>query len=378
MPEFDEITELKQTLTALQEIILETKRERKEYRIDLFNLEQIINDKIKDLQENNYQSLNSLEAELKETIETVKTNLNQRVDQRIDLIDTVLVEMVEEKADASFWSQDYPEATRLYQQAIKLGSQTASKKLPYANQSQKPIIDLGDGVVIEFIRILGGRFFMGGDQSDGEQPKHWVTVPSFLLGKTQVTQVQWKKVAELPKIEIDLNPDPSKFKGNNRPVEQVSWLDCQEFCARIKRLIGKECRLPSEAEWEYACRSGTSTEYSFGDSASKLGGYAWYSENSNSTTQEVAKKNPNPWGLYDMHGNVWEWCQDDYHSSYQDAPDDGAPWVEIKKESDIPVILRGGAWTYTAGYCRSAYRRYYSRENRSYFYGFCVASVFRE
>jgi len=138
----------------------------------------------------------------------------------------------------------------------------------------------------------------------------------------------------------------------------VSWDDVQEF---IKKLNAKEgtnkYRLPSEAEWEYACRAGTTTRYSFGDSDSMLGEYAWYTDNSGSKTNQVGQKKPNPWGLYDMHGNVWEWVQDAGHSDYNGAPTDGSAW----EESGSYRVFRGCGWGSPAGYCRSAVRCYDAR-----------------
>ena len=144
------------------------------------------------------------------------------------------------------------------------------------------------------------------------------------MGKYQITQAQWKAVASLPKIERDLEPNPFMFKGDDHPLETVSWLDAVEFCQRLSKKTGKEYRLPTEAEWEYAARAGTTTAYYFGnDITDKLANY-----NSNiGQTTAVGKYQPNAFGLYDMHGNVWEWCQDDWHSNYEDAPEDGSAWL---------------------------------------------------
>ncbi len=227
---------------------------------------------------------------------------------------------------------------------------------------------LGNGINLEMIYIPGGSFMMGspkGEGGDREKPQHQVNVPSFWMGKFQVTQAQWKVVAALPKVNPDLKPEPSYFQGNNRPVEQVSWYDAVEFCARLSKFTGKEYRLPSEAEWEYACRAGTTTPFYFGETiTSELANY-----NANYTygtgpkgkyrqeTTPVGQFPPNAFGLYDMHGNLYEWCLDDWHDNYKDAPTDGSPWFNknnnLSKKSVI-AVLRGGSWDEYPKDCRSA------------------------
>lgn len=225
---------------------------------------------------------------------------------------------------------------------------------------------LTNSIGIEFVLIPAGEFDMGSPwneegRSDSEGPVHHVKISNaFYMGKYEVTQKQWRDV---------MGSSPSNFKGDNLPVEQVSWNDVQEF---IKKLNGKEgtnkYRLPSEAEWEYATRSGTTTKYSFGDDES-LGDYAW-SDNSGSKTHDVGQKKPNPWGLYDMHGNVWEWVQDNWHDNYNDAPTDGSSWE--RKNSDR--VNRGGGW-YNAGGCRSASRGFNGQDTRSNALGFRLLRV---
>jgi formylglycine-generating enzyme required for sulfatase activity len=153
-----------------------------------------------------------------------------------------------------------------------------------------------------------------------------------------------------------MGTNPSNFKGSQNPVEKVSWDDAVEFCRNLSAMpaekkAGYIYRLPTEAEWEYACRAGTTTEYSFGDSDSALGDYAWYDENSGRTTHPVGGKKPNPWGLYDMHGNVFEWCQD-WHGDY--------PSGSVTDPTGAAVgsyrVYRGGSWDYYSGVCRSAIR----------------------
>ncbi|MCD4797519.1 MAG: formylglycine-generating enzyme family protein, partial [Methanosarcinales archaeon] len=166
-----------------------------------------------------------------------------------------------------------------------------------------------NSIGMKFKLTHSGEFMMGSEKYSSEKPIHKVTInEQFHLGTYSVTQREWKAV---------MGTNPSHFKGDDLPVENVSWDNVQEF---IKKFNKKEnthkYRLPSEAEWEYAARAGTTTRYSFGDDDSKLGEYAWYSENSGDKTHPVGKKGANPWGLYDVHGNIWEWVQDEWHDTY--------------------------------------------------------------
>ena len=208
--------------------------------------------------------------------------------------------------------------------------------------------DCTNSIGIKFVRIKNGEFMMGSKESEDEQPIRNVTIDRpFYFGIFPVTQREWKVI---------MGDNLSQFKGDDLPVENVSWDDVQEF---IKKLNEKEStnkyRLPTEAEWEYAARAGTTTRYSFGDDDSELGEYAWYVENSDGKTHPVGKKRANPWELYDMHGNVWEWVQDEWHSNYNGAPTDGSAWED---GSGAGRVNRGGSWGNNARRCRSALRDY--------------------
>jgi formylglycine-generating enzyme required for sulfatase activity len=239
-----------------------------------------------------------------------------------------------------------------------------------------------NGIGIEMVAIPGGRFWMGspdGEEGryDDESPQHEVSVPDFFLGKFTVTQAQWRAVAQLPQINQSLNADPSNFKGDNRPVERVSWDEAQEFCARLSQATGKAYRLPSEAQWEYACRAGSTTPFAFGatlntDIANYDGNYTYgngkkgvYREQ----TVDVGSFPPNAWGLYDMHGNVWEWCEDRWHDNYNGAPTDGTAWTDKSTEYKL---LRGGSWNNDPRNCRSAGRVDLARGLRDIDIGFRV------
>ncbi len=232
--------------------------------------------------------------------------------------------------------------------------------------------NLGNDVTLEMVAIPGGTFMMGSPETeaeryDDESPQHEVTVPPFFMGKYPVTQAQWRAVAALEQINRKLNPDPSYFKGDNLPVEQISWYEAVEFCDRLSKYTGKYYRLPSEAEWEYACRAGTTTPFHFGETiTSDLANYnaeETYADSPkgksrNQTTSVGSFKVANAFGLFDMHGNVWEWCVDHWRDSYEEAPQDGSAWIDINNdENDNHArMLRGGSWSNHPRNCRSAYR----------------------
>ena len=210
------------------------------------------------------------------------------------------------------------------------------------------------GVKLEMVYVPGGKFMMGGDKYDSEMPLHGVTVPAFYIGKFQITQAQWKAV-----MGDKIKP---KFNGDDLPMESVSWEDAKEFCQKLTQMTHKAYRLPTEAEWEYACRAGTTGDYA--------GTLDEMSNQSSNKTYPVGQYKPNAFGLYDMHGNVWEWCEDVWHGSYKDAPTDGSAWLSGGDSSRR--VVRGGSWFYNQGNCRSANRNRYGPGSRNVDIGFRV------
>ena len=250
---------------------------------------------------------------------------------------------------------------------------------------------LDNNVTLEMISIPGGIFQMGTTEDEIERlcklynedyfrregEQHGVTVQSFCFGRYPVTQAQWKAVASFPQINRELNPNPSHFQGANRPVECVSWDDAEEFCLRLLHHTKKQYRLPSEAEWEYACRAGTKTAFHFGetlktDLANYNGKYGGEGDYRQETTEVGSMKFANRFGLYDMHGNVWEWCQDHWHDSYEGVPTDGSAWINTSHNTK-GRILRGGSWYTGLANCRSMRRLYANSGQEHNTYGFRVA-----
>ena len=231
-------------------------------------------------------------------------------------------------------------------------------------------------VHLDMVLVPGGDFTMGSPEDeperlDNEGPQRTVKVPAFFMGRYPVTQAQWRFVAQLPPVNQKLARDPAEFKGHNRPVETVSWYDAVEFCQRLAQHTGRPYRLPTEAEWEYACRAGTTTPFYFGETITpeianyngadeKYGAYGRgpKGEYRRETTPVDHFGIANGFGLCDMHGNVWEWCQDHYHASYEGAPTNGSAWEYKEADENESRILRGGAWGTFPRLCRSAYRFY--------------------
>ncbi len=256
------------------------------------------------------------------------------------------------------------------------------------------IKDLGHGIGLELVAIPGGEFVMGAPMTEegwhpSQSPQHLVTIAPFWMGKYPITQAQWQVVAALPKVNHPLPPNPSCFAGANRPVEQVSWQDAIEFCDRLSVSTGDTYRLPSEAEWEYACRAHTSTPFWTGKTiTTELANYSgvdWeyegricskgsYGEgplgsDRRETTDVGSFAIANPFGLYDMHGLVREWCLDLWHDNYEGAPADGTAWIDSHHNQRL---LRGGSWNSGPRACRSASRSKLNPETHLYDVGFRV------
>ena len=263
-------------------------------------------------------------------------------------------------------------------------------------QAQHFIESLGNGVELEMVSIPSGKFAMGTQEelesSKDELPRHLVTVKPFFMGKYPITQAQWRAIASLPKIKHDLDPDPYCFKGDNRPIERVSWYDAEEFCDRLSQKTRRFYRLPSEAEWEYACRAQTITPFHFGATiTTELANYWGQDKNTKGCfykgtyrnepkgiyRQEISEVDifsANTFGLHDMHGNVWEWCADYYHNNYQEAPSDGSIWLINGNEEGR--ILRGGSWNSPPNICRSASRFFGNPSSSNKNIGFRVVCSF--
>ncbi|MEI1376469.1 formylglycine-generating enzyme family protein [Nostoc sp. UHCC 0926] len=244
--------------------------------------------------------------------------------------------------------------------------------------------ELGNGVTLEMVYIPGGEFWMGSPEFEGkrysnERPQHQVTVKPFLISKYPITQAQWREVATLREVRQNLKLRPSRNGGKSHPITQVSWFDAVEFCDRLSEKTRKQYSLPSEAEWEYACRAGTTTPFHFGetitsDLANYDGRYSYGSERKGVsreiTTFVGSLQVANLFGLFDMHGNVWEWCLDDWHENYKNAPNNADGW---RDSSDNQIhVMRGGSWRNDPYLCRSSSRLQKNASEMSNHVGFRI------
>lgn len=270
--------------------------------------------------------------------------------------------------------------------------------------------DLGDGLWLRMMQIPGGRFVMGApagelERQDREGPQHSVSLPAFFLGKYPVTQAQWRQVAQLELVNLRLRPSPSGFQGDNRPVEQVSWFEAVEFCQRLSRQSGRTYRLPTEAEWEYACRAGTSTPFHFGETiTTDLANYNGADAGKGrygpgpggvyrqATTAVGHFEVANAFGLYDMHGNVWEWCQDPWRVSYAEnqvsleagegpssalSAENSSRRMRSEQRQDQSThqVARGGSWYCLPQRCRAASRFHFQPQTAHSDLGFRVVCL---
>lgn len=255
-------------------------------------------------------------------------------------------------------------------QPVDSGSRSGGDSVS-RNAGDTRTVSLGDGVEIEFVWIPAGEFTMGTVSSEGswmhrpeEGPQHNVNIArGFWIGKYEVTQRQYKHI-------MDDNPSYFNKSGLDAPVDKVSWLDAKKFCKVASLKTAEKIRLPSEAEWEYACRAGTKDQFFSSEDQTAFWEYAWYSSNSGKKTHSVGEKKPNAWGIYDLHGNIKEWCEDSWHDDYSNAPADGSPWIDEKDASKR--VLRGGCWVYDARLCHSAYRSWYDSKMGSNSSGFRI------
>ncbi len=236
--------------------------------------------------------------------------------------------------------------------------------------------DLGNGIPLKMVYIPAGTFIMGAapeeeGSTNSEQPQHSVGVPAFQIGKYPVTQAQYWSI---------VGQNPASHLGAQRPIENVSWHDAQRFCQKLSAMTNRRYRLPSEAEWEYACRAGTTTPFSFGDSiiteVANYNGDLHYANSPQGQYREqtsvVGSFPANDFGLFDMHGNVWEWCEDHWQSTYHRAPINGAAAIDLQANANNARVLRGGSWFRNPAVCRSAYRYKYASNFRYKDIGFRV------
>jgi formylglycine-generating enzyme required for sulfatase activity len=219
------------------------------------------------------------------------------------------------------------------------------QRTPASTSSNSLVLDCGNGVKLELVKVAAGSFNMGSNESECQKPIHRVNLREFMIGKYPVTQAQYQAVT---------GKNPSNFKDTQSPVESITWHDALKFCEELSKKTGQKVKLPTEAQWEYACRAGSTSKYCFGDDVNKLGDYAWYSQNSGIKTHPVGEKLANPWGLHDMHGNVWEYCEDVWHENYNGAPTNGSAW--LNGGDQYIRAKRGGSWLNLDFVCRSADR----------------------
>ena len=219
-----------------------------------------------------------------------------------------------------------------------------------------------------FVKLPQGIYLMGSELRENEQPIHEVEIAyDIAMSKYLVTVEEYMLFAQATGVEMP--EEKYVHLGVNVPIRRLTWLSATAYCKWLSEREGKTFRLPTEAEWEYACRAGSYTKYCFGDDVSELGDYAWYKENSLKVTHDVGTKKANAWGLYDMHGNIWEWCSDRYAENYETVPNDGSAHMV---RSEKGMVLRGGAWSAKPDNLRSAVRINLGANSRNYFVGFRV------
>ena len=320
----------------------------------------------------------SIEA-LEKIWSEIPNEVSKQIEREAKTIEVLTNINVEEKFQNQVKSSQESEKGELFNFEVIRVDDSGNIVDRFQKSIRQKIEDLGNGIKFQMVYIPGGTFTMGSPESeegryDDEGPQHDVTVPPFFMGKYPVTQGQWKEIASRTdlKVKLDLKLEPSYFKEPyqdidrwHRPVERVSWYEAVEFCERLSKLTQRNYRLPSEAEWEYACRAGTTTPFYFGNTITPelvnyngryVYGNAQKGEYREETTP-VGQFYPNAFGLYYMHGNVYEWCQDTWHNNYNEAPTDGSAWETGGNSSSR--VLRGGSWYSYPRWCRSADRSSY-------------------
>ncbi|MBL1210808.1 bifunctional serine/threonine-protein kinase/formylglycine-generating enzyme family protein [Geminocystis sp. GBBB08] len=279
------------------------------------------------------------------------------------------------------------ETVTIEQEKKLFGLMSSIKKNLITKTGQFFIEYIGEGVNLDMILIPSGSFMMGSNSNENgrdkdENPQHLVKLNSFYMSKYPITQLQWRTVSSFSKISRPIKNNPSFYKGDNLPVEKVSWLDAQEFCKRLSKYTGRNYRLPTESEWEYACRGNTNTPFFFGETITP--DFANYNNTQNNENKKNASKldkkttpvdnfYPNPFGLYDFHGNVWEWCEDNYATNYIHKPKNGSAFYASALNQHR--VVRGGSWSLSSEYCRSAKRGNYAPDSNYNFIGFRVVCV---
>jgi eukaryotic-like serine/threonine-protein kinase len=322
--------------------------------------------------------------------QTVKTPVNRRVktvlkgiDRRnffkwlgfggVGLVSVLAIGQV----GRNLWS-DPPKLKKIQFTSVKLDNKGEIIDQP-SGSAEIFTESLSNDVNLTMVKIPAGKFLMGSpasekDRDGDESPQHEVKVPEFFIGQTEITQAQW---------QIIMGNNPSNSKDNDKlPVEEVSWLDAMDFCDKLSKETGQTYRLPSEAEWEYACRAGTITPFAFGETITTAVVNFGYPNGGNAKgesrgkTTSVGSFPPNLFGLYDMHGNVWEWCLDEWVDSYKGAPNNGSPKGDLNsRDENKRRLLRGGNWVNEVSVCRSAFRGKVAASHRDSGIGFRVVSV---
>ena len=385
-----EIQELTKKLKESSELIQQLESKERSHNKQLKESERVHNKLLEEMKTTSRQDKEKLKQSLQSEINRLQQQLDQARSQ--NEIDQNEIMRLQEKLRQQ---ESFPKTTlKNFNFEVLTVNERGEEVKREKGQAQYFTEELGNGIAIDMVAIPGGKFLMGTEDKEierlvkkfdwegfrREKLRHEVTVQSFFMGKYPVTQGQWKAVASLPKLKRDLEADPSQFKGGNRPVERVSWEDAVEFCQRLSKQTGKEYRLPTEAEWEYACRAETTTPFHFGETITdKLANYdaskTYASESKGEYRKETTTVGifvPNAFGLYDVHGQVWEWCEDDFYENYGGAPIDGKAWIS---RAGSKKVIRGGSWDDGPAFSRSACRGFDARGDRRSFIGLRVVCV---